>query len=512
MLKTIFFCIILFILYLFHKYVLKPYLALQYYKKQGFKSVYFFPIFGFSKIIMSDTKKFNDCNYFRKKLLTDFPGTRGMATNFFEDPCLILTDTTLKKDFLINKHHLYEKHSKTTCFLKDDEFEKGAENLVLAEGEKWKRNRRIVSKIFNFEFIISNINVITNTTDRVFENIKDLEDVNLMNELQKITGNVILRSLLGDDFFEMKYNGLPAPIALATINSKVAGRTLELLSLFLGKRLLKFYDSGFKSDVETQKDFKLNFMKSYIEKKYEDYHKKLEKNPNYQPQNFLETNFNLVDKKEENLTLNEVSSNITILFTTGTDTTGHLLAHAIVYLSKHKHIYENLIKEIENIDPNIITANDYEKIKNLPYLNGVIKETLRLATPGIDVFVRKAIKDHDLGDLKIKKGTSVLLGISANFCDPSIFKNPFDFVPERWIKNHDLYDNAEEKDVYAYIPFSAGARNCIGQHLANIEARIILVKFLKRFSFNLKMKEPLIWTMKFVYEPAENIMASLKLR
>lgn len=500
---------LLIFLYTFHRYVIKPYLSMKYYRNKGFTAHYFYPLFGYVKLWVQGIEKFHDFNHFRISLMLEHPNTRGMITNFIDQPCLVLCDTKLKKDYFVNKFLLYEKPYEIVSFFKDSD---EAQDILFGEGEKWRRARRFISQIFHHDFMASNIGLVSTTTDEIFSKIQDLSKTNLMDEFQTITGNVILTSLLGKDFHERQYKGAPAPVVLADLASKIAGGRVSLKGVLFGKTLLKFLNPQLKRNLEAQRDFRVNFMGKYVLEKYEEYHKKLVKNPNYKPESFLESSFALVDKKEEEFTLKDVTANINMIFLAGTDTTGHLVAHIIIYLSKYPEIKQKLLQELETIDSDIKGAEDYEKIKNLSYLTAVIKETLRVASPAPDVMLRRAIKDHNLGDLMIRKGTFIFLGIPCNNFDPHTFRNPEEYIPERWVKGHELYDNAEEKDPYGFIPFSAGARNCIGQHLANIEARIILVKFLKKFEVKLKMKEPIDWIMGFVKQPKQAAIAELKER
>lgn len=64
-------------------------------------------------------------------------------------------------------------------------------------------------------------------------------------------------------------------------------------------------------------------------------------------------------------------------------------------------------------------------------------------------------------------------GIGLTMFNPKYFDNPDQFIPERWEKMNE--------DTYAFIPFSSGARNCIGQHLAKVEVRYTLIEILKKY-------------------------------
>lgn len=96
---------------------------------------------------------------------------------------------------------------------------------------------------------------------------------------------------------------------------------------------------------------------------------------------------------------------------------------------------------------------------------------------------REAIKDHFLGKIPIKKGVMLTVSIVSRHFDKNIYKDPEVFNPDRW-------DNDPSKiDPFAYFPFSSGLRNCIGQHLALIETKIIVIHLLIRYK-DLKLEKP----------------------
>ena len=80
----------------------------------------------------------------------------------------------------------------------------------------------------------------------------------------------------------------------------------------------------------------------------------------------------------------------------------------------------------------------------------------------------------------IPKGAIVNIVISAIHRDPSVYPNPDEFDPSRFAENSVIN---EQRSPFAFIPFSAGSRNCIGQRFANLEERVVLSTLLRRFSF-----------------------------
>ncbi|EPB71359.1 hypothetical protein ANCCEY_09544 [Ancylostoma ceylanicum] len=98
----------------------------------------------------------------------------------------------------------------------------------------------------------------------------------------------------------------------------------------------------------------------------------------------------------------------------------------------------------------------YEDIGNLKYLEACIKETLRLY-PSVPLIARQVAEDIKIKDHILPAGTGVVLIPSMVHRDPNYWDDPEVFRPERFIES-------ELKHPYAYIPFSAGSRNCIGKH------------------------------------------------
>lgn len=104
------------------------------------------------------------------------------------------------------------------------------------------------------------------------------------------------------------------------------------------------------------------------------------------------------------------------------------------------------------------------------------KETTRYFGPGTQLFPRIAAVDNYINGLPIRKGTEILIMHMGNHHSEKYFKDPKIFKPERW--------ESECNDIPSFVcgGFSAGARSCIGKHLAMLDSKIALTKFLKRYS------------------------------
>ncbi|EGR33766.1 hypothetical protein IMG5_039040, partial [Ichthyophthirius multifiliis] len=159
---------------------------------------------------------------------------------------------------------------------------------------------------------------------------------------------------------------------------------------------------------------------------------------------------------------------------------------------------EKLQKEIlENTD------NSHKTLQALPYLNAVMKETLRYYGPTNNIMGRIAIKDHYLDNIFIYKGTSLNILSHAIHRNPIYYKDPHVFNPQRWI---DQPNNIP----FTFNSFSSGQRNCVGQHMAQMEARIIVNYFIKTFEFECDDNYEMIYVPSFLHGPLHKLRINLK--
>jgi cytochrome P450 len=107
------------------------------------------------------------------------------------------------------------------------------------------------------------------------------------------------------------------------------------------------------------------------------------------------------------------------------ETTANTLTFLLQLLAKHQNVQKKLREEIINA-----IKND-EDIENLKYLQNVIKESMRLFSPA-SIIPKITSKDVEIGGYKIPKNTRVLVSVYCIHHDEEVYKNPFDFIPERF--------------------------------------------------------------------------------
>ncbi|WMV46835.1 hypothetical protein MTR67_040220 [Solanum verrucosum] len=128
-------------------------------------------------------------------------------------------------------------------------------------------------------------------------------------------------------------------------------------------------------------------------------------------------------------------------------------------------------------------------IKKLPYLQAIVKETLRLYPPGPLAGPREAIEDCYIGKYHIKKGTRLIVNLWKLQRDSRIWEDPNEFKPERWFLNQHTNINFRGQH-FEYIPFSSGRRMCPGLTFATQVVHLTLAKLLHGFNISMPKDEP----------------------
>lgn len=120
---------------------------------------------------------------------------------------------------------------------------------------------------------------------------------------------------------------------------------------------------------------------------------------------------------------------------------------------------------------------DYDGVKKLEYMDTVLKETLRICPPLIQV-MRKVMVDMDCNGYKIPKGHYIAISPSATHHIPTLWTNPSDFNPERFNGT----DAEESKGgQYPYLPFGAGRHRCIGEGFAYVQIKTLWSTILSQY-------------------------------
>lgn len=185
------------------------------------------------------------------------------------------------------------------------------------------------------------------------------------------------------------------------------------------------------------------------------------------------------DESKKKLSLDEILAQGFLVFIAGYETTSALLMFLSYALATHPDEQDKLIAEIDACVPADLQEVSYDTIMELPYLDQVINETLRMYPPLLRMN-RETSQDNDteIDGYWFPKNTMITYSIWYIHYDMSLYEDPYVFKPERFSP-----EEKAKRDPAAFMSFGHGHRNCIGMRLALLEAKIAVVHMLRKFKF-----------------------------
>jgi cytochrome P450 len=214
----------------------------------------------------------------------------------------------------------------------------------------------------------------------------------------------------------------------------------------------------------------------------------------------------LVDMRGEESTSKQLRDDLMTMLVAGHETTAAVLTWALFELAQKPELLKKVQKEIDDVvgdrDPN------FDDIPKLNLVRLVVAESLRMY-PEPPLLIRRALEDDLLPaggtgfQTKIMRGTDLFLALYNVHRSEEFWENPDEFDPERFLRPFtnekrpdwagynpvmtSLYPNEVHAD-FAYLPFGAGARKCVGDQFACMEAVVTLCMTLRDFDFSLAVQ------------------------
>ena len=217
-----------------------------------------------------------------------------------------------------------------------------------------------------------------------------------------------------------------------------------------------------------------------------------------------------LDDNGEHIAEDELIQLVHSFIAAGHETSGAFLQWTLYYLATHPDLQQQLREEVSSV---LGDASDvsYEHYQNMPIMDKVLKESLRLRPP-IPIMLRSAAEDVSLEGYGVKKGTPILIMLGAMQTDKKYWGDKADFFD---ISHFDK-EAEMQREKFVYAPFGLGPRVCVGHRFTMIEATVILAQLLRAYRFSwtegqtVKPVLSLVWTtkqsMRFNVEPIDHLM------
>lgn len=212
--------------------------------------------------------------------------------------------------------------------------------------------------------------------------------------------------------------------------------------------------------------------------------------------------------KEVAVSRDEISANAGLLVIAGSETTATLLSGVTYYLLMNRPTLDKLVSEIRSTFKTEDEL-DFESVSNVPYLIASLDEGLRMYPP-VPIGLPRTVPEggDTVAGFFVPGGTIVEVQHKATYQSSRNFNDPDSFLPERFLAGDRRYEPDAKNKLN---PFSVGPRNCIGQHLANVEMRLILARVLWNFDLELSPGSDR-WVDQPIYTLYEKSPLMVKLR
>ncbi|NP_001165991.1 cytochrome P450 4BW5 [Nasonia vitripennis] len=361
------------------------------------------------------------------------------------------------------------------------------DGLLTLTGKKWHHHRRLLTPAFHFRVLEQFTETMHEKADVFNECLKEQvssnpkEPVDIFSFASRFTLDVICKTAMGIDMDAQR-----GSMNLYT-------KSVNQMSRFVVNRYLRpWYASDFiysKTEDGKQSQAAISVMREYSSKVIKerlDERRKLKSSKDEDKEDefgikqrnkaFLDLLLEASENDKNPLSNDELRNEVDTFMFAGHDTTATAISFTLLLLGNHLDIQKKVHEELQTV-----FNNDVDKptraadLSQLKYLDRVIKETLRLY-PSAPSFLRTLVEDTIFDGHTICKGSVIIINAYDMHRDPKVWENPTVFDPDRF-----LPENVRSRHPYAYIPFSAGPRNCIGQKFAMLELKIALTAILRKW-------------------------------
>ncbi|XP_012268240.2 cytochrome P450 4g15-like [Athalia rosae] len=395
------------------------------------------------------------------------------------------------------------------------------EGLLISTGEKWRSHRKMIAPTFH-------LNILKAFVPLFYENSKALvekmrveigREFDCHDYMAGITVDILLETAMGikgskkdrggfdyamavmkmcDIVHQRQYKIYLRPDALFRF-SNFAKQQKKHLSIIHGltNRVIKRKKKEYIDKMADEADFvasknnenlqTLNDTKKIGDKKLKD-----SARPTYVRDDLDEIDENDVGEKKRlafldlmletarngtNLSDEEIKEEVDTIMFEGHDTTAAGSSFVLCLLGYHQDIQDRVYKELETIFQGSDRPATFHDTLEMKYLERVIMETLRLFPP-VPVIARKLNEDVRLasGNYVLPGGSTVLIPPLKVHRQDEIYPNSNEFNPDNF-----LPENMQHRHYYAFIPFSAGPRSCVGRKYAMLKLKVLLSTLLRNY-------------------------------
>lgn len=435
-------------------------------------------------------------------------GIMGSASQFSEDEPAFLLESIKKYGDLVyfrlaHLHTYLVGHPdliREVLVTQSDKFEKApldkqilgkflGNGLLTSDGEFHRRQRRLAQPAFHSKRIHNYAEVMLDYANQIMDAWENEAVVDITEEMMHLTMLIVSKTLFDADAIAESgdtavtigsamedlqavsnrdyQRGFSLPNWVPTADNRLRNRAVAEFSKVMDKIIAERRQTAVNGQVEDTGDLLSMLMLS-------------------------------VDEDGEFMDDKQLRDEVATLFAAGHETTSNALSWTWFLLAQHPEAEAKLHAELDSVlagrQPTLAD------LPNLPYSLQIIKEAIRLYPPAWILNGRLALADVEIGGYTIPKGSTVFISPYAMHHLPHYFDEPDAFKPERFTPEFE-----KSLPKFAYMPFGGGARVCIGNAFAMMEAQLILATIAQNYRLTLAQTEPVRYNTQITLTPENGI-------
>jgi cytochrome P450 len=388
----------------------------------------------------------------------------------------LLNDPPLIKELLVTQGHHFEKFpriDKTKGLFGD--------GLLTSEEPLHMRQRRLAQPAFHRDRLAAYASEFTAATQRRTSTWQDNLTLDLAHEMNHLALDIVSRTLFSSQ--------TEAQAAMISQSLDTILKTLNHLVMPWGNLLLTLptpIKQRYRRALAAVDEVVYNLIDA-----------RTAPNPNGDLLDMLLT----ARDADTNLPMprEQLRDEIMTIFVAGHDTTANALTWTLYLLSQHPDIQTQWHEEVDRVLQGRPAC--LEDAAHLALTTKIFEEALRLFPP-VWILGRRALEETLLQDLVIPKNAIVLVSMAVLHRRPHLYEQPDAFLPHR----------AKPQDRYAYLPFGAGSRLCIGERFAWLEGILCLATIAQNWRIHIPKSQPVTPQPLLTLRPKEGLNATLEKR
>lgn len=339
------------------------------------------------------------------------------------------------------------------------------EGLLTADGELWKRQRKIMAPAFHRRKIAGYATTMVDCAQATAGGWSEGEIVEMNFEMMRLTLQIAVRTLFGADGSD---DAQTVARAFGEVSEYFATVTAALLPLPLWVPTPKN-----RAFVEARDELDRIVYRILAQRRA----------ASSSGHDLLGMLLEARDEDGQPMSDEQLRDEVITLLLAGHETTALALTYALRLLAQHPDVATELETEIDRVLAG--RAPTLEDLDRLPFTDAVIKEAMRLYPPAA-MISRQAIEEDEILGWRIPAQSIVTMAQWVVHRDPRFFDQPDNFMPHRWTPEFEA-----QLPKFAYFPFGGGQRICIGNAFAMMEAKLVLATLAGAWRCELLDRVPL---------------------